>query len=147
MVEKSGEVIKKNKRRAQRNSNKDTAKLGIVREPMNIKVMEDFDGKTHFDKLIDPALVVIFDSARETGFNLLNNAKNSMIDKFRSIKWLFQEIEELKGKKNQESNQINRSDQENTGKKIDQDGSQQNCRVQGTSADQEDKISLVEQKV
>ena len=82
MVEKSGEVIKKNRRRAWRNFNKDTTKLGIVREPMNIQVMEDIDGKTHFDKLIDPSLVVISDSARDSIFNLLNNVKNSMIDNF-----------------------------------------------------------------
>ena len=36
MVEKSGEVIKNNRRRAWRNFNKVTAKLGIVREMMNI---------------------------------------------------------------------------------------------------------------
>ena len=82
MVEKSGEVIKKNMRRAWRTFNKDTARLGIVREPMNIQVMEDINVKTHFDELIDPTLVVIFDSAWETGFNLLNNVKNSMIDNF-----------------------------------------------------------------
>ena len=65
-----------------RNFNKDTAKLGIVRELMNIQVMEDIDGKTHFDELIDPALVVILDSVQDTEFNLLNNVKNNVIDNF-----------------------------------------------------------------
>ena len=82
MVEKRGEVIKKNRRRAWRNFNMDTARLGIFREPMNIQVMEDLDGKTHFDELINPALVVISNSTQEIGFNLLNNVKNSMIDNF-----------------------------------------------------------------
>ena len=63
MVEKSGKVIKKNRRRAWRNFNMDTNKLRIFRESMNIQVMEDLNGKTHFNELIDPALVVIFDSA------------------------------------------------------------------------------------
>ena len=76
------EVIRKNKRRAWRNFNKDTMKLGIVRESMNIQVMEDNDGKTHFDELIDPTLVVISDNAWKICLNLLNNAKNSMIDNF-----------------------------------------------------------------
>ena len=104
LVEKSGEVIKKNKRRAWRNFNKDTTKLGIVRELMNIQVMEDINSKTHFDELIDPVLVVIFDNARETEFNLPNNVKNNMIDNFQSIKWLFHEIEDLKGNKSQDGN-------------------------------------------
>ena len=59
-----------------------TAIMGIVREPMNIQVIEENYGKTHFDELIDPALVVIFDSVRATRLNLLKNAKNNMIDNF-----------------------------------------------------------------
>lgn len=47
-------------------------------------------------ELIDLALVAISDNAREMGMNLLNNAKNSMIDNFCSIKWLFHELEEVK---------------------------------------------------
>ena len=82
MVEKSREVVKEKRRRAQRNLNKDTSKLGIVRELMNIQVMEDINVKIHFDKIIDLALVVISNSAWDFGFNLLNNVKNSMIDNF-----------------------------------------------------------------
>ena len=81
-VERSGEVIRKNKRRAWRNFNMDTARLGIVRESMNIQVLEDYDGRTHFDELIDPALLVISNNAHETSFNLLNKVKNCMIDNF-----------------------------------------------------------------
>ena len=84
--------------------------MAIVRELMNIQVMEDIDKKTHFDELIDPVLVVILDSAQDTGVNLLNNAKNIMIDNFWSFKWLFHEIEDLKGKKREEGYQINCSD-------------------------------------
>ena len=99
LVEESGEVIMKNRRRACKNFNMNTEKMGIVKEPMNIQVMEDNDGESHFDELIDPALVLISDSARETGLNLLNNAKNSMTKNFQSIKWLFHAIKDLKGKR------------------------------------------------
>ena len=105
-----------------------TVKMEIVREPMNIQVMEDNDGKTHFDELIDPALVVISYNVRETRFNLLNNTKkntkNNMIDNFHSFKWLFHEIEELKEKRSQEGGQRSSSDQ-------------------GYHVDQEDQISKV----
>ena len=59
-----------------------TMKMGIVKEPMNLQVMEDNDGKAHFEELIDPTLVVILDNVREIGLNLLNNGKNNMIDNF-----------------------------------------------------------------
>jgi hypothetical protein len=97
-MEKSGEVIRKDRIRAWRNFNMDTVSLGIVREPMNIQVMEDLDGKTHYDESIDPTLLLLSNNTRESGFNLLNNAKSGLIDNFRSIKWLFQENKALKGK-------------------------------------------------
>ena len=66
----------------------DIARMGIVREPVNIQVLEDLEGKTHYEKLIDPALLVISNNVREISFNLLNNAKNNLIDNFHSIKWV-----------------------------------------------------------
>ena len=59
-----------------------TARLGIVREPMNIQVLEDLDGRARFDELIDPTLLVMNDNALEIGFNLLNNMKTCLIDNF-----------------------------------------------------------------
>ena len=41
----------------------DTARLGIVREPMNIQALEDLDGRTQFDELIDRTLLVMSDNA------------------------------------------------------------------------------------
>ena len=82
MVKKGGEVIRKNRRRSWRNFNMDNARLGIVREPMNIQVLEDLNDRTHFDELIDPAMLVISDNMREIGFNLLNNMKNCLVDNF-----------------------------------------------------------------
>ena len=60
----------------------DTARLGIVKELVNIQVLEDLDGRTDYDELIDPAMLVISDNAQETGFNLLNNVKNFLIANF-----------------------------------------------------------------
>lgn len=56
------------------------------------------------EDLIDPTLVVISDKARETGMDLLNNAKNSMVDNFCSIKWLFYELEEVRDRLGQVEN-------------------------------------------
>ena len=100
MVEKGGDVIRKNKRRAWRKFNGDKANLGIVREPVKLQVLENLDSSTHYDELIDPTLLVLSENVRETSFNFLNNAKNSLIDNFRSMKWLFQEIEALTDKNN-----------------------------------------------
>ena len=88
----------KERRRLWRKFNTKMAKMGIFRETMNPQVMEDKEGKIHFDELIDPTLVEILDNAREIGLSLLNNAKNSMINNFYSIKWLFHKIEDLKEK-------------------------------------------------
>ena len=101
-----------------------TTKMGIVRELMNLQVMEDNDGKAHFDELIDLALVVISDNVRETRLNLLNNEKDNMLDNFWSIKWLFHEIEDLKGKRSQEGSHQKNSDQGHNEEKRNQDGSQ-----------------------
>ena len=43
-------------------------------------------------------LISIMSNARETGMNFLNNARNSMIDNFRSIKWLYHELEEFRAR-------------------------------------------------
>ena len=147
LVERSGEVIRNNRRRAWRNFNMDTARLGIVKELLNIQVLEDLDGRTHFDELIDLDMLVMFDNMCEIGFNLLNNAKNCLIDNLLSIKWLFQEIEALKDKNNQDNSQNTCRDQEIIGKKIDQDGSQKINSGQDTKDGKEDRLSLVKQKV
>lgn len=92
MVEKGGEAIRKNKRRAWRNFNMDSVSMGIVREPTKIQVLGDLDSSTHYDELVDLTLLVLFDNVREMGFNFLNNAKNNLIDNFSSIKWLFRKL-------------------------------------------------------
>ena len=54
------------------------------------------DGRIHLEELIDPTLVILSDNTREMGMNLLKNARNSMVDNFWSIKWIFHEIKEIK---------------------------------------------------
>ena len=73
---------------------------------------EDLDGRANFDELIDPALVIFSDSVSDPDFNFLNNAKNSLIDNFRSINWLFQEIETLKDRNNQADSKSTDKNQE-----------------------------------
>ncbi len=52
-------------------------------------------------------MVKIIDNAKEMGMNIFNNACNSMIDNFRSIKWLYHELEEFKEKISQMENNRN----------------------------------------
>ena len=70
--------------------------MGIFRETMNPQILVDNQEDPRLEELIDPTIVAITDRARETGMNLLNNARNSMIENFCSIKWLFHELEEVK---------------------------------------------------
>ena len=108
--------------------------------------MGDLDSSTHYDELIDLAILVISDNVHETGFNFLNNAKNSLIDNFRSIKWLFQEIEALKDRNSQVNNQGTDKNHDTRGSK-DQVGSQEKDRGQESRDHQDDRLTQLEQKV
>ena len=95
---RGGEVQAKDMRKAWKKFNVRTSKMGIFREAMNPQVLVENQEGPRLEELIDPTIVAISDKARETGMNLLNNAHNSMIDNYRSIKWLFHELEEVKEK-------------------------------------------------
>ena len=101
LVKDSGEEVIKNRRKTWRNFNAKTVKMGIVRESMNPQILEDKEGNFHMEDLIDPTLVFISYNERKFGLNLLNNAKNSMIDNFHSIKWLFHELDQIKDRMGQ----------------------------------------------
>ena len=111
-----------------RNFNVRTSKMGIVREFMDPQILEEKEGKIQMEELIDLTLVAIIDNKRELGMNLLNNAINSMINNFRSIKWIYHELEEVKERMGQLESQ---------GKKFEQ----------GKLIDQGDGIRLVEKKI
>lgn len=89
-------VTTKDRVQAWKTFNPNTSQLGIVREPINPHVLKEKARELQMDELIDPALVVISDKSREFGMDLLNNAKNSMVESFQSIKWIFHELEDLK---------------------------------------------------
>ena len=72
--------------------------MGLVGEHINPEVLKGRDGKIQLEELIDPSLVILSDNGRETSMNFLNNARNSLVDNFGSIKWIFHEIEEIKFK-------------------------------------------------
>jgi hypothetical protein len=80
------------------------------------------------EEFIDPAIVAILDKAREIGMNLLNNACNSMIENFRSIKWLFHELEDVK-------------------EKVGQLEGARNLKGLEKGTDQEDSYSLMERSI
>ena len=96
-----GEVQVKNRRKAWKNFNVRTATMGIYREAMNPQILVDDLEQPRLNESIDPAIVAISDNARESGMNLLNNARSSMIDNFRSIKWLFHELEDVRDRVSQ----------------------------------------------
>ena len=73
-------------------------------------------------------MVAITDNAREMDMNLLNNARNSMIDNFRSIKWLYHEFKEFREKISQ---------LENNRKELGP----------GNQKDQEDQLSLAKKRI
>ena len=110
-----GEVQVKNRRKAWKNFNARTASMGIYREVMNPQFLVDDLEKPRLNELIDPAIVAISDNARETGMNLLNNARNSMIDNFRSIKWLFHELEVVRDRVTQLDKNKNKIGEESQG--------------------------------
>lgn len=86
----------KGRKNTWRNFHSGTAKMGLVREHIHLKVLEERDGKIQLEELIDPTLVILSDNMKEMGMNLLNNAHNNLVDNFWSIKWIFHEIEEIK---------------------------------------------------
>ena len=89
--------------------------MGIYREAMNPQFLVDDLEQPRLQELIDPAIVAISDNARETGMNLLNNARNSMIENFRSIKWLFHELEEVRDRVSQLDKTKNKTGEESHG--------------------------------
>ena len=90
------EMQVKDRRKAWKFFNVRTSKMGIFREAMNPQVLVENQEELRLEELIDPALVAMSNKARESGMNLLNNTHKSMIDNYRSIKWLFHELEEVK---------------------------------------------------
>ena len=51
------------------------------------------------EDLIDPTLVILSDITKEEpNMDILKNAKNSAINSYRTTKWTFHEIQELKYK-------------------------------------------------
>lgn len=71
---------------------------------MNPQILVDNLEQPRLNELIDPAILAISDNGREMSMNLLNNAQSSMIDNFRSIKWLFYELEEVRNRVSQMEN-------------------------------------------
>lgn len=80
-----------------RNLDTASAEMGINRELIRTLVKENEEGKIQMEELINPALVIFSDTTKENPqMDVLNNAKNSVVDSFRTTKWIFHVIQELK---------------------------------------------------
>lgn len=106
-------VTTKDKIQAWKTFNPNTSNLGIVREPINLHVLQEKAGDLQMEELIDLALMVISDKAREFKMDLLNNAKNSLVDNFWSIKWILHELKDIKLRLGQADNLNSLQDQGN----------------------------------
>lgn len=74
-----------------------STKMGINRELIRTLVKENEEGKIQMEELIDPTLVIFSDTTKENPQkDVLNNAKNSVVENFCTTKWIFHEIQELK---------------------------------------------------
>ena len=61
--------------------------MGIKRELVKTLLKENEEGKIQMEDLIDPALVILSDITKEEpNMDVLNNAKNSAIDNYRTTK-------------------------------------------------------------
>ena len=80
-----------------KNFNMVTAKMGIKRELVKTLVKENEEIKIQMEDLTDLALVILSDITKEEpNMDVLKNANNSAIDSYRTTKWTFYEIQELK---------------------------------------------------
>lgn len=90
-------ITGKDRRVVWRNFDNSKANFGIKREIIRTQVRENEEGRIQLEELIDPALVILSDIARENPeMDVLNNAKNSAVDSYRTTKWIYHEILELK---------------------------------------------------
>lgn len=70
-----------------------SARMGINREMIRTMVKDNKEGKVQMEDLIDPALVILSDITKENPqMDVLNNAKNSLMDSYRTTKWIFHKI-------------------------------------------------------
>ena len=70
-----------------------STRMGINREMIRTMVKENKEGKIQMEELIDPTLVILSDITKENPqMDVLNNAKNSAVDSYRTTKWTFHEI-------------------------------------------------------
>lgn len=90
-------ILGKDRNVAWRNFDTVSARMGINREMIRTMVKENKEGKIQMEELIDPTLVILSDITKENPqMDVLNNAKNSVVDSYQTTKWIFHEIQELK---------------------------------------------------
>lgn len=68
----------------------------VSREKIDLKVGEVELGKMELHEFIEPSMIILSDYSKEENKYLHKNLINSLLDKFRSIQWLFYHIMDLK---------------------------------------------------
>lgn len=71
-------------------------RIGIAKEKIDFMVGEVDPSKVDLQKLIDPSMIILSDYNKEENMDVLNNSRNYLLDNFRSIKWLFHQVMDLK---------------------------------------------------
>ena len=90
-------IIGKDRKVVWRNFNHSKANLGIKREIICTQVRENEEGRIQIEELIDPSLIILSDISRDNlEMDVLNNAKNSIVDSYKTTKWLYHKILDLK---------------------------------------------------
>lgn len=83
-----------------------TVKLGIAREKMNLAVRGEEIGDVDLRHFIGLSMLILRDSSKEPKIDVLTTS-NKLLDYFRSTKWLFHEINEIKGRMNALEKRVN----------------------------------------
>ena len=91
-----GEVAVEDRRKARKICN--VGNLEIVKGIFKNRKWEDNQDQTNIEDQNDPNVWAFSDNSRDTGINILDSARKSMIENLRSTKWFYYELEEIREK-------------------------------------------------
>ena len=89
-----GELVVEDGKKDTKNYNVDN--LEIVKGIFKTQMWEDHQDQTNTKDQNDPNYEAFLDNSREIGMHILDNAHNYMIGNFRSTKWFYYELEEIR---------------------------------------------------
>jgi len=86
----------KEKRVVWENYNMDSVRLGISMEKIELEVEGEEGCDVDLRDLIDPLILILGHSGRESSLDVFKNAHNSLLGDFRSIKLIYHEVIDMK---------------------------------------------------